>query len=138
MNKQSIARLAIISSLLYAVGFIGYVVNRGSESSLTTKLVTGSVMFAVLALPAILFYAIHLRGEPRSGPAWRPTVLCMAAGLFLLIWIGWTPLITRAMQSDPLGALGIVWVPVCQIGTWLLVALALAVSAWKTEPHDGG
>jgi putative exporter of polyketide antibiotics len=31
MNKLSIARLAIISSLLYAVGFIGYVVNRGSE-----------------------------------------------------------------------------------------------------------
>ncbi|HEX8311164.1 MAG TPA: hypothetical protein VF614_07610 [Chthoniobacteraceae bacterium] len=129
MNKLSLARTAVIGSLLYSLGFIGYLVSGGSTNPLTSKLITVAVMFVILALPTIAFYVIHLRSSPTTSIASRPTILCVAAVLFLLIWIGWTPLIIRATHSDPLGILGIVWVPVCQIGTWLIAAIALGISS---------
>ena len=129
MNNLSIARAGIIASLLYAFGFVGYLVSIGSEKPITEKLITGAVMFGMLALPAIAFYVIHLRSAPASGVRSRPAILSVAAVLFLLIWIGWSPLIIRAMRTDPLGILGIVWVPVCQIGVWLLAAVALGISS---------
>jgi hypothetical protein len=133
MNKLTVARAGILGSLLYALGFISYLASIGSENPLTTKLITGGVMFGVLALPAIAFYVIHLRSAPPSAVASRPTILAVAAVSFLLIWLGWTPLIKQAMQTDPLGILGIVWVPVCQIGSWLLAAIALGISSLEAH-----
>ncbi|MEO7934512.1 MAG: hypothetical protein ABIT76_15290 [Chthoniobacterales bacterium] len=86
-------------------------------------------IYGILSAPSFLFYGIHLRKPLAVDYPFRATVLSIAAFLFLLCWVAWTPTIIKAARSDALGALYAFVVPISQVLVWILGAISLKVAS---------